>query len=516
MPVETRPVTAVAIAAVVLALAVWGWRRSSSVDPWAPGTVVLAVVLVTTSSGWGWDPSRAAGELALLTAAMALAWLASRNRPPGWAPILLASALAGLAVWGLWQSLFGLDAMQAGLDGLSATAREYAEQRLESRRAFASLPLPSHLAVLLATALPLLLSRLRPSPSGAVRLTGAILCLAGLVATRSPVGLGLGVAAAGAVLLGRGRRVAVAASVFLAGALLVVVVLRPDVGRLEPVALRLDNWRTAVWLWSTAPATGTGLASFAQASQAAPLEVGNRPAHAHSLPLEALAELGPAGLAACLVLAWYLLRLLRRLWPKRPELAAAVAVVPLHNLVDFSFFVSGVLVPWAVLLGWAVAEGRGDQNGEPLREARGRVVLVAAAALAVALTILHATSVVVEVSAASGPEAEHRFHGAVRALALAPWRVEPQFLLAAAALAREDRERLDRARSELERHRWWRPRSAALAERRARLALARGDVSTAAAELWTALRYGSPGGDAEHLLGELRRTLAGADDAPTP
>jgi hypothetical protein len=292
-----------------------------------------------------------------------------------------------------------------------------------------------------------------------------------------------------------------------------VVVLRPDLGRLEPVALRLDNWQTAVWLWSTAPATGTGMASFAQATQAAPLEVGNRPAHAHSLPLETLAELGLAGLAACLVLAWYLLRLLRCLWPKRPELAAAVTVAPLHNLVDFSFFVSGVVVPWAVLLGWAIAEGRGEQQSMAAREARGRAILVAATALAVAITALHATGVVVEEASASQPEAADRFEGALRALELAPWRVEPQFLLAAAALDLGDHEHLDRAWSELDLRRWWRPRSAALAERRARVALARGDASEGAAELWAARRYGSPGNDAARLFDELVDNLGGVSDA---
>ncbi len=51
---------------------------------------------------------------------------------------------------------------------------------------------------------------------------------------------------------------------------------------------------------------GVGVASFAQASQANPLAVGNRPAHAHSLPVEALAELGPAGLTGVLLLGIWL------------------------------------------------------------------------------------------------------------------------------------------------------------------------------------------------------------------
>ena len=161
-------------------------------------------------------------------------------------------------------------------------------------------------------------------------------------------------------------------ALLLVSVLVVVIVGRRDVVELEPVRLRLDNWRTAVWVWSTAPAAGVGIGGFAQAAQAVPFEVGNRPRHAHSLPLEWLAELGPVGLLGVVFAGLALWRLLRRLWPVRPDLAVALAVVPVHNLVDFSFYGSGVTLAWAVLVGWAMAFVSASSEPEPeLRRLEG-------------------------------------------------------------------------------------------------------------------------------------------------
>jgi hypothetical protein len=503
-PVETRPLTALAIAAAVLGLCFWGWDRSSrsTVARLAGGGAVVAALAL--SSFWGWDPARAIGEIGLLVAITALVWLASRSVPPRVFPTALAFGLACLAIWGIWQAVAGLDALQGGVDGFSATARDYAEERLASRRAFASLPLPSHLAVVLATALPLLLSRIRATLVGAIWAVGGVVAVAGLAATRSPVGVGLALAAVMVVAFDRRPRQTRASTLIdrygvllksgialvLVVALVAVVMVRPDVARLEPVALRLDNWRTGGWLWSTSPCAGVGLASYAQASQNLPLEVGNRPAHAHSLPVEGLAEFGVVGLVGSLLLGLGLVRVIRRLWSTDRALAVSLTVVPLHNLVDFSFFVSGVALPWAVLLGWAAARGRAgckEVGPQP-----GRVMLVLAASVALAVTAFHATSVVVEQAAASQTDPHHRFDGALQSTRLAPWRAEPQFLLAAAALEAGDRQMLDRASTVLDRASWVRPDSAALAERRSRIALERGDVAVAVSELWSAVNRGAP------------------------
>jgi hypothetical protein len=512
--VETVEFTAVVVTSAVLALSVWGWRRSSTTETarWL-GAAIVVVTMLGVSAMSGWDPARGVGELGLLAALAALIWLASRTRPPEGFPELLALALAGLALWGLWQVSGGLEAIRPDVEGLRGAARSYAEERLASRRAFASLPLPSHLAVLLATALPLLLARVRATAGGVGWGLGAAVAVIGLAATRSPVGVGLALLACGALAARRSRVVLVAVTVLLAVALVGVVVVRDDVARLEPVALRADNWRSATWLWSTAPAAGAGFASFAQATQATPLEVGNRPAHAHSLPLECLAELGPVGLVFWVVAAVGLLRLVWVLRSRAAAVAVAVMVVPLHNLVDFSLFVSGVAVPWAVLLGWAVAIGK--REPAPVEAPRGRVLAVLAAAVGVGLATLHATGVLVEQTSADSPDPVVRSAGAVQALRLAPWRVEPLFLLASSALESGDPTLLEIAWEEMESKRWLRPGSAALAERRAQVALARGAVSLAAAELWSAVEMGGPDREREQLLGELLRRLEGESSAAT-
>jgi len=512
-PAETRPLTAVVVAAAGLALCTWGWNQSprESVRGLVGGGAVLMALTLSAASGW--DPSRAVGEIGLIAAALAVAWLASRSRPPRGFVLFLALGLSGLAVWGLWQATIGLDALRPGLETLPDAARAYAEERLASHRAYASLPLPSHLAVVLATALPLLVARVRATPVGIVAGLTAAVSVAGLLATQSPVGVALAFLACAALVVGRYRRAAVAAVIVSAVILVTVVALRPDVVRLEPVALRIDNWRTALWLESTSPWSGVGMSSFAQASQTSPLEVGNRPAHAHNLLLEALAELGPAGCAGCLVLGFLLVRLILRLWPHDRALAVALVVMPLHNLVDFSLFVSAVALPWAVLLGWGVARSRELERGsEPVR---GRILMVIFAVAALAMTSLHATSAVVEEAAATRQQPVDRFDGALRSLRLAPWRVEPQFLLAAAALESADRSLCERAFTEMDSRRWVRPRSAALAERRARLALVRGDVSTAISELWAAVELGFPDPERDQALRELLTHLeAGAHDPP--
>ena len=281
---------------------------------------------------------------------------------------------------------------------------------------------------------------------------------------------------------------------------------------LEPVQLRLDNWRTAVWVWSTAPAAGVGVGGFAQAAQAVPFEVGNRPRHAHSLPLEWLAELGPVGLLGVFFAGLALWRLLCRLWPERPELAVAVAIIPVHNLVDFSLYGSGVILAWAVLVGWAVA----FVNTSPEPEnapVRGRVVFVAAVAAVLAATVLHVTSLMVEGSASLREDPSERLDEALTAWRLAPWRVDALGLVAEAGLETPDKQRLSEARAELDRGRRLRPHSAALAGLCAQLAIADGMAPTAVSEAWISV-FEQPSDEmrAESLETLLNRLEAGAEN----
>jgi hypothetical protein len=489
-PVETHPWSSVLAATLVLALTAWGWRRVSPNAVQGLATAAIAGCVLIAAGLLGWDPASGIRELWLFAALIVVVWLASREAPPDHHPAVLAVLLSGLAIWGIWQVGGGLERAGVQATELPTTIQAGVIERAASGRAFASQLLPSHLAALLATALPLLLVRIRPRWKATPWIVGAALCVVGLVLTRSPVGAALALGACAVLAIARksSKRLLWVVLLLLL-ALAVVTVWRGDVMELEPVSLRLDNWRTSLWVWSGAPAAGVGPGGFAQASQAVPFEVGNRPRHAHSLPLEMLAEFGPAGLAAFLFAAWALWRLVRSLWPLRPELAVAVVVIPAHNLVDFSLFGTGVALPWAILLGWAIAFRHPTAVQE--RAPRGRVLLVVVATLALAATILDATSRTVEMSVAARPSPDERLLGALQARRLAPWRVEPVGLAAISALETGDRQHIAIAAEEIDRAHWLRPHSAALAGLRARLSLALGDGPMAVSEAWNA-RHGQP------------------------
>jgi len=510
-PVETYPSSAVFVAAAVLGLAVWAWRltpRCSS--PWlAACTVGLALV---ASGVAGWDPASAIVEISLLMAVVVLMWQASRVSPPERWPALLALVISTLTLWGLWQVASGMDEAASLVGQLPVGIQTAAAERLASGRAFASQVLPSHLAVLLATALPLLLWRIRLRWSALPWVVGSVLCVVGLVLTRSPVGAALALGACGALAAGRRKRLLVPVALVLVLVLVAVIAGRGDVVEFEPVKLRFDNWQTAIWVWSTAPVAGVGVGGFAQAAQAVPFEVGNRPRHAHSLPLEWLAELGPIGLLAVVFSGLALWRLLCRLWPERPELAVALTVIPAHNLVDFSFYGSGIALAWAVLVGWAMAFVKTSPEPEPA-PVRSRVVFVAAVAGVLAATVLHVTSLMVEERASERKTPADRLDGALEARRLAPWRVDPLGLVATAALESSDPQRISEARTELDRGRWLRPHSAALAGLRSQLAIANGMAPTAVSESWiSAFEQPSDETHSENLESLLGRLDSGAED----
>ncbi len=484
-PAETHPWSFPIASAVALAVLL-GDRRRVAAGAAAAWLALSAALLVIPHGLLGYDPSAALTEGTLLVAVAAVVWLASRQAPPEPAGAVFGLVVAGLAVWGLLQVTAGPEHHAAVLQQVPEQFRSDAAERLAAGRAFASQPLPSHLAVLLATGLPLLLARVRRDRAAVLWGGGALLCVAGLAATRSPVGLGLALAAAAALAAARHRRAALPLAVALAAALAIVIVVRGDVRELEPVGLRLDNWRSAVWIWSTAPAAGIGFGGFGQAAQAVPFEVGNRPRHAHSLPLEWLAELGPVGLAAALAIAIWLSGLVRDLWPLRPDLAVAVAVIPAHNLVDFSLYGSGVAVPWAVLAGWAVACRRSEVRDPPVR--RGRPLLIAAAVATLAVSCLHAASRSLDPPAVSDLPAGDRFELASRAARVAPWRVGPATAMAVAALDSGDLDRIAAAAVALDEIRWLKPRAASIADLRGLLAEAEGDAPRALSEAWEAAR----------------------------
>jgi len=505
-PSETVAATPVVVALAVLLLVPWAHRHTPR-GRMETGLVATGLLLaaVSFSALGGWDRATAVTELALFSAVGALAWIGSRRKVPEDFPRLLALGVAALAGWAFWQVTAGFEQAADAIGVLPAELQVNALERLESGRAFASLLLPGHLAVLFAAALPILLAAIRPSRRSIVWVAGAGLCVAGLLMTRSPIGIGLAVLALAALLMKKRSGVVAAGVVLLVAVLVVAVIWRPDVGDLDPVRLRLDNWHTAVWALSGSPVTGVGMGSFGQATQVVPFEVGNRPAHAHSLPLEWAAELGVFGVLLFFVGGWWLVQLMIRLWPHRPELAVSLAVVVLHNLVDFSLYTSGVAVPWAVLLGWGLAEVRSEE--QEIVPSRGRVVMVGLSALAVAGTLLHATSVTLERAAKVSPPARQRYEDAVMAHRIAPWRVDPVPLAAAAALETGDPGELTGALELVASGRRLRPSSAGLAAAGGELELALGRVPAGASEILRAARLQPAAKPRAEMWEELEQRL---------
>ena len=126
---------------------------------------------------------------------------------------------------------------------------------------------------------------------------------------------------------------------------------RTDVTTLEPLHLRWRSWLVAAQAWNTHRWLGVGLGGVGQAVLATPAGETNLSPYAHNTLLQLLAELGLAGLPAVGLALMWLVRTLRRGLTSDPALALAVLVMPLHNLVDFSFYAPEVVIPWAVLAG---------------------------------------------------------------------------------------------------------------------------------------------------------------------
>lgn len=478
------PVAAAALFGAVLRIVSAGVDRYAKVASLA---VALGLMMIAVASLEGGDIARAVTQLALVLSVTTLVFVASRSGPSTVAPSVLAAVLSALTLWALWQYFVGFSRMEAELVHLDPASRAYAVERIRSARPFASQLVPGHLGILLATALPVLVSAAgRRCRARAAWILCCLLCVVGLVLTQSPAAQGLALGVVVVAVVARSRwYVTGGLALLLSCALVAAVSWRADLARLEPLRLRSDNWRTAVWVWSTSPAAGVGFAGFAQASRDVPFEVGNHPAHVHNLPLEGLAELGPVGLGLVSLLFFAVGRLAWRLRSTDPWLGAAICVVPLHNLVDFSLLVSGVALPWAVLCGWAWA--RSGPDPVPMivnRVDPARTVLTIVGSLLVGMSLLHASSRVVSWSVEPGAGPGVRLATAERAWRLAPWRFDPLLEAAEAALTLGDRDACSRAELRLAAMAWLRPGSVAADVLRARLAFARGDRLAGDAALW--------------------------------
>jgi len=409
----------------------------------------------------------------LLLVAAALLFGLARRAPLG--DGLLAALAAGLALAGplaLAQLAGGLQRAQRLVGELPPAWREAAAVRLGSGRAFGTAALPGHFAALMLLAVPLLVEQARRARGWARGGWIALVAVAAaaVAATRSLAALL--VAAALLLLLARqggGRRAAWTALAALAALAVAVIASRHDLATIEPLRLRWINWETAAWAFARHPWLGVGLGGVGQAGLLAPTAAGNITPYAHNTYLELLAELGLAGAGLLAVGVVALVRLLADGSRSALALTAAVAVLPLHNLVDFSAYAPEVLLPWAILLG--TLAGRLRPLPSRALPSAPLVVLLGAGALLAAMA-WRGEAELDGIAAASPQRATAR---ALASAAWTPWTVTPLELGAELAIdAGRPPQALLALDEALAGRGWVRPVSAAWAEARARLLLAAG------------------------------------------
>jgi O-antigen ligase len=408
----------------------------------------------------------------LVLAAVVLFGLARRANADDRIVTVVALGVSLTAIVALGQALGGLERARTLLGELPVGWREAAATRLSQGRVFGTAALPGHFAALLLLAAPLVVERAWNGSGWRRAGWGAILVV---LATATVLTRSLAALLVVALLLlpvlvrhRRNRKVQLATAVLLLLAALIVTARR-DLLRLEPLQLRWVNWRTSGWVFTQHPWLGVGLGGVGQAGLVAPTAASNITPYAHNTYLQLTAELGLAGAGLLAASVWGLASLIRAGSRAHPGLALSVAVVPLHNLVDFSAYAPEVLLPWVVLTG--ILAGR--TLAHPTRCARGGVLLALAGVGALLSTLAWRSEM--EMAAAVAAPPERALRPALAAARWAPWTVTPLQLAAGLVLETHARTAvLSAVDSRLADRAWVTPVSASWAESRARLLLAQG------------------------------------------
>jgi O-antigen ligase len=177
------------------------------------------------------------------------------------------------------------------------------------------------------------------------------------------IGLAAGLAVYLAARHVKDRNILALAGMTLPGLALLAAAL--DRGLLN-LSSRLDYWRIALQMWIARPWLGAGPDTY-QSFYVAAFPDTPRFSHAHSLPLNTLAESGLIGLAA---LAWFVASLALDLWRRRADpfaLAALSAGASLlaHSLVDTPTTTAYVAGAMAILIGLALRPtSTTDESGD--------------------------------------------------------------------------------------------------------------------------------------------------------
>jgi O-antigen ligase len=433
-----RPAESYAWAAVVLAgLSLIVFLRSRPTCGQALIVTVVPIVLVPWCLVMPM-PSAAVGALLPFAIAFGFAVGASRLADVSARTVLLQTfvVVAGLlALWGLWQRLYSLDAMRAALGtaepgdtfGLALRAR------LAEGRAFAALPTPAAFAAVMAMSIPVAGELCWRAHSGLQRAFWGLLMflsLAGLWAAASFTGLAALIGGGLLIAAGRPRlrrhalwaiplaALAVAGLVSVRGAALWGSAEDPS-----PLRLRAGNVRIAGEMIADHPWAGVGPGMYGERYPQYRRAVDNESRHAHNLPAEWLAEWGlPLGSVFVLLFLFYFLApALRATTRAGPAWAAAAFAV--HNLLDFSVFLPSVLGTACLLCGLCHVRAKATAP------ATGRVLQFATMmALAVtALAVSDGTGRIYEEAAAAEARAERpqrALDAYARGLAWAPWNAD--------------------------------------------------------------------------------------------
>jgi hypothetical protein len=202
-------------------------------------------------------------------------------------------------------------------------------------------------------------------------------------------------------------------------------------------SFRSDYWDVAGGMVEDAPLLGEGAGGFTR------IWLRDRPAllfvkDAHNLYLETLAELGPVGLGALLLVLLTPLARARRAARQpagRAALAAYVALLA-HAAVDWDWELPAVTLA-TVLLGVALVQLGGQGAPRPLTPAVRGAILGAAALTGAVAIVAHAGngSIAEAHEALDRGDARTATREADRATQFAPWAAEPWQLLGEAELA---------------------------------------------------------------------------------
>jgi O-antigen ligase len=529
-PPETRGESMAGCALLIGLFALLSARRLAEPGRVTPLLLLLAAVFPLTLTAI--SPGAAVEPLAIVylagVLALCAAGLPEEVRRGHGLPRVLALAATLVAIHGLYQYIWGLDALAEELAAAGVAGQEAVLGRVRSGRAFAAFATPAAMGAALGIGLPVTvgLALKETARPRLLLIVAAVIQTAGLFAAASATALTALAAALGlgALTNPRSRRVAALGIPVLLIGLVAVVGIRGrqvvDLNDAEsPFRLRASNYVLAASMAADHPWVGVGPGGFGESYPGYRRAGDNETRHVHDLPLELTAELGfvAGGIVSVLFYLWFLgpLRRLSGGPPWQAGLALGLAAFALQNLADFTAFFPSLL--------WLAAICRGWLQPEPVPGTRPLAVIAPAVALlgsllAAAVLLpagLAANHGLAAASAAREGDWPRVESLAARATALAPWRIEGWVLRVHSRLdgpGVASDEELQQARDWLDRGIRLYPVRPSARHLRARVRLALGDPSGAwsdavqAARLYPLRREYAESRD---RLGELLRSREG-------